>query len=52
MLPSTITVRAMAGNSKTSSVYSPFSADHRPSQSATESEVQNDHNTQMNQKVT
>jgi hypothetical protein len=50
-LPSAMTARLSSGNSSTSSVYGPRSADHNDSHSWIDSMVQNDHNTTMNQKI-
>src|SRR4029450_928837 len=50
-LPRTITISTSAGKSRTSGGYLPPSADQSDSHSASESAVQNDHSTQMNQKV-
>ena len=46
-----VTASVKAGNNSTSSVYGPWTADQSDSQSVIDSEVQNDHNTQMNQNV-
>ena len=50
-VPSVITARITSGKTSTCQLYSPPSAPHSENQASSDSVVQNDHSTQMNQKV-